>query len=463
MDDAFYAEVERISKTLSIAQMTSSITSLFSSLLILFIIFRSHKKLTTTFNRLLLGLSISDVISSLAQAFVTIPSPPSHVVGWITVGNMALCRTQGALYSIGAIASPLYNCSICIYYLIEIKFTQYIPSMNRIERYLHAVPILISLTTSISLLAIDAFSPMLTHCFVSAYPLGCEYDESIDCERGLEYKSAPALFIILMLFQIAIPVIIIGSMILIYRDVATQEARMSRFSFTLRRSRAIQNKIAARNRAIAYSVACLLTMIWFFVIVNMTLFSGVGYVPRWLSVVHYTFSPLQGFFNLIVFLQPRVQKYWRIHKRSHGNNLIKVFYLAIRDSILSRGSPIGRRSVFSLTLPLGRGSIAVTGNGFEEEGSIPVVPSDEVSRASTGEEGQDPPNSRKVAADDSSANLSPNKNNASSLKPSDEETVLVVKLVDDHEVLQTSFHEEQGQNKPDCKIVADPGFDAPLP
>ena len=283
------------------------------------------------------------MISSFAQAFVTTLSPPSHEIGWNTIGNMALCRTQGALYTIGAVSSPLYNCSLCTYYLIEIKFTQYIPSINRIERYFHTIPIVISLTTCIYLLATDAIHPIWTHCWAAASPLGCENDETTDCERGLEYKKSPVLFIILILFLIVIPVIIIGSMVMIYREVAAQEARMSQFSFTVRRSsRAVRNRVAARNRAIAYSAAYLLTALWFFVMTIIILVSATTSVPRWISVLHYTFMPLQGFFNLIVFLQPRVSRFWPIHKRSHGNNVMKVFYLTMKDSILSRGQQNGR-------------------------------------------------------------------------------------------------------------------------
>ena len=479
MKDGFYAEAERNTKIFSIAQMASSIISFLSSLLILVIIFRSHKKLTTTINRLLLGLSISDMISSFARAFVTLPSPPTHELVWIDgIGNMALCRTQGALFTIGSTASPLYNCSICIYYLIEIKFTQNVTVMNRIERYLHAGPILISMIWCISLLAIDAMYPFFTHCFVSAYPFLCENDWTTNCEEGIEYKDVPALFIILIFFQIVIPVIIIGSMILIYREVAAQEVRMRRFSFTVRRSsRAVLNRIAARNRAIAYSAAYLLTAFWFFVMTMITLISEITSIPRWLSIVHYTFAPLQGFFNLTVFLQPRVSKYWIIHKRTarandNNNNLMKVFSLALRDSILSRGSQIGRRSINTLPSPLGIGNTPVAENLNEEDeqqASAVVVLSSSSSSDSgpaRGGEGQEGFQDSNEVANDSSTFpqlISPNgtNNNVSSLfNPTADETAgrgAAVWSKDDFEVSLTSFNGEERQNTPHDKMVTDQG------
>lgn len=61
-----------------IIQPLSSVISLFASLGIVCILYRSYKKMAVPFHRLLLGLSVADIYSSFAQAWSTLllPSQP---------------------------------------------------------------------------------------------------------------------------------------------------------------------------------------------------------------------------------------------------------------------------------------------------------------------------------------------------------------------------------------------------
>ena len=114
------------------------------------------------FHRLLLGLSVADICSSLAQSFSTLPLPTflGELI-WNAHGNKATCQTQGFMIFVGSIGAPLYNCSLCIYYLIVVTYKKgrnadrYI--QGKIEFFLHAVPILVSLSGGIIILAFDAF------------------------------------------------------------------------------------------------------------------------------------------------------------------------------------------------------------------------------------------------------------------------------------------------------------------
>ena len=216
----------------------------------------------TALHQLLLGLCISDlVLSSIAMSFASILSPTDHI-GWMAMGNMTLCRTQGFLQFFGHIAAPLYNCSLCVYYLIEIKYTDLINDIERIEIGLHAVPILTALALSVTILLLNGIHPEVTNCFASAtYPFECRFNPDVECEGTMMDNFAFTLLYKLLIF-IFVPLTIFGSMTMIYRRVvASQEDRMNqyRFSFTRRSSTsAHRNTIVARNRATAYSVVALL-------------------------------------------------------------------------------------------------------------------------------------------------------------------------------------------------------------
>lgn len=78
-------------------------------------------------------------------------------------------------------------------------------------------------------------------------------------------------------------------------------------------------------------------------------------------LVHYSLSPLQGLFNFMVYIFPKVTKRINHHKREGVANP-KRFLLAFRDSFMSRGElpsrPIRTRSRF-LALNQNRGALTV--------------------------------------------------------------------------------------------------------
>ena len=99
-------------RTYVIVQTVSSMISWISSIAIIWMIFRSYEKLSTTFHRLLLGLCIADIFSSFALSFSTLPAP-----------DIASCRAQGFFIFLGSLGAPLYTCSMCLYYLCVVKYT----------------------------------------------------------------------------------------------------------------------------------------------------------------------------------------------------------------------------------------------------------------------------------------------------------------------------------------------------
>ena len=332
--------VEEKLKIYSIIQMTSAPISMLASATLMFMIFRSHKKLSTPLHRLLLGLSISDFIASFALSFVSTLSPTDHI-GWNTSGNMTLCRTQAFIHFWSQNASPMYNCSLCIYYLIEIKYTSLQEYLAKIEILLHIIPVLLPLIFSIITLSIDEFHPNATTCTVVAIPIECKFDPDpeVDCEGGL--KDHIVLSAIWMtITMVIVPLTIFISMIMIYREVSAQEQRTNRhrFSFSSRSSlSAYRNTVAARNRALAYSLAWLLSWSTIFICFFLTMVVGQDtLLPFPLMLVHYCLYSSQGLFNFIVYIYPKVIKRINAFKREGVGNP-KRFVLAFRDSVVSRG------------------------------------------------------------------------------------------------------------------------------
>ena len=383
MDSMMDALNERF-KIFSIVQIVSASISILGSLMLLFMIFRSHDKLRSTLHRLLFGLTISDLISSIAMAFASTLSPPEHI-GWNSFGNMTLCRIQGFLHFYGHIAAPLYNCSLCIYYLIEIKYTSLNSHIKGIEILMHLGPTMIALTFTTAIVSIYGVHPEVTNCYAGAtYPFECKFNPEIECSGDMKGRTALTITYLLLLYAF-VPVTIFTSMTAIYREVATQEVRMNqfRYSFSRRGSHSAQrNTVAARNRATAYSIAWLLTWGMMFLITLMIMITGeeAGGTPFFMALMHYILFPLQGLFNFIVYIYPRLTARMRRQDRQEVS-LPCRFWLSLKDVVMSRGRQErtrARRQTGGGSTPRSeRGSLRMTSRGNtstnnHHQTSIPV-------------------------------------------------------------------------------------------
>ena len=357
-------------KTFTVVQIVFSAISFLASIVILIIIIRSHEGLSTTLKRLIFGLCVSDVLSSSFQCLGTVPAPKEYEeVIWSARGNVASCEAQGFFIFVGSMAAPLYNCSLCLYYLAVLKFNkkdEYIK--EKIEPFLHAVPILFSLIGGFTILGLKAFNPNMTYCFIGPDPT-CD---DVNCDR---IKDSNLLFIIFSAAPyIVLPSIIGITMTLIYRVVLVQEKKLEQYgigglrknakkkgaaaadveendvnekksamapirnifkkwapnqtrnSFAVRKKK--KQSRAVLNTALSYSIAFMLSYLLPVVISIRTLSnlkSGFG-----LSIAVRILFPLQGFFNFCVYLYPHVTSAKRKHK-SIG------WFSAFLKALMSRG------------------------------------------------------------------------------------------------------------------------------
>ena len=355
-------DYQKDTKTFAIIQTVSSTISLVASIGIIWIIKRSLKQLSVPYHRLMLGLCVSDICSSLAQMFSTLPAPDTYDVIWNANGTKQSCQTQGFFIFLGSIAGPLYNCSLCFYYLLVVTYKKknadkYIE--GKIEFFLHFVPIALSLIGAATILYMDAFNPNMTYCFIGGDPT-CD---NLNCDKSNGHVKT--LFIIFSAGPyFGLPCIIFFTMLLMHREVAAQEAKLKRFgrahivrqqhdnigSETQRGFWALLSKLRAKfkpsnksknpgqrgrtavmNRALSYSMAFFLTYI-FPSIINFRTLKGLQSGSQ-LSILARLFFPLQGLFNFIVFIYPKV-----IHTKKSSRDDISWFG-AIKKAVLARGLP----------------------------------------------------------------------------------------------------------------------------
>ncbi len=337
-------------------QTATSLASLLSSIVIVWILYGSFEALSVPFNRFVFGLSIADIMSSSAQSFTTLPVPSNlNYLIWNARGSEWSCEVQGRLIFIGSIAAILYAGSLCIFCLLTstpIKGNNNNENTNgMLEKFLHAVPILTSLTGGMLLSSVNAFQPNLTHCYVAPDPERCQGD---DCDKTFS-DSQMMLYIVSFGPHFLVLIVVLMTMPLMIRipqpeerslqnvdesgvpkpertnsgnsdnnnciDAQTEppdNAADSTIDMSIEegvdttKDPIVSSKDVGsdsptnlKRRALAYFLAYFFAYLCNIVISVMTLVVGIENVGPELNIVARIFFPLHGFFNFLVFIYQR--------------------------------------------------------------------------------------------------------------------------------------------------------------
>ena len=127
-------------------------------------VLKDPRKRRRTYHRLMLGLSISDFISSFFVNFLsTWPMPKGYLK--YAIGNVATCDMVGFLQVLtGFFTTPLYNCSLATYFLVQLKYNWRDGRITKMEKWLHIIPWSVGLIPAIVGLAMKAFGPITFIC-----------------------------------------------------------------------------------------------------------------------------------------------------------------------------------------------------------------------------------------------------------------------------------------------------------
>jgi len=307
--------------------LVASPISTVCSCTIIYTLFKSRDKLTTTLNRLVFGLSVGDIMQSLPMIFSTVVVPPRDVL-WLPVTSSQVgCNVQGFFIIAGGVLGPFYNCALCFYYLAVVRYNMSDNDIRKkLEPFLHGVPFIWSVASATYAVAVKAVNPNVVYCWINQAPYTCLVDPNIPCERGA--NAVRLRWALLGGPIIVIFFLILTIMTLMYLSFWRQEKRMAsrgfRSSMTARAAgevsmiagqnstktaksffrRPVSNSSMVMNQATAYVCAYLCS--YLLVLINGFILLDNGEYDDTVTKLAVFFHPLQGFFNLIVFMFPRV-------------------------------------------------------------------------------------------------------------------------------------------------------------
>mmetsp|Transcript_37907 Transcript_37907/g.56733 ORF Transcript_37907/g.56733 Transcript_37907/m.56733 type:complete len:337 (+) Transcript_37907:360-1370(+) len=294
----------------AVAPKVTGFISLLASSFLTHYVGSSKERRLKLVNRIILGLSISDVVFSFAVAFLStwpVPSNTASNLVFGAAGNRATCRAQGFVDQWSGRSSYVYNAVLSIYYVLVVRFGIKEAMLKRWEWLMHLPPLLVGLGTAITILSTDTihYTGGWT-CWISDFPLNCSQTEGVTCQAGqnallyrLWFNSVP-----LWICEIIITV----AMLLIFLTVYKFEHASAKYSQALAGGESHKQSRRTARQAFLYTFAFYVT--WFFT--TFRIIEGLvhghnpsGNVTFFLEAL---LLPLQGFWNCVIFLRPRYQQ-----------------------------------------------------------------------------------------------------------------------------------------------------------
>lgn len=299
-------------------------TSVISSTTLIYLIMRSDVKLYTIYHRIMFGMSIADVLASTAMSLSTLPMPTEMKIDYgfvgMRLGNAQTCRAQGFFFVFGVTAMYAYNGALCVYYACVIAFKMKEQTIRkRLEPYMHLVPISLAFSVGLPPLFFDSYWATGWEGWCTFAPGDSMNDSRRDTIRNISS-------IVLMVLILAILTIVVSSFYLIIsRILHTQRilrnaAMISRTSngsdsFLRRRGQLLNSVTEASDtskvifvQAIAYICAFLVTLS------TPLIHTLIGDREEfWVIKLQVILVPLQGLFNLFIYIGHRIYNYRRVH------------------------------------------------------------------------------------------------------------------------------------------------------
>lgn len=373
-----------------IPAITGSV-SFVSSGTIIYVIVRS--KIYSTYHRIMLGTSIADCVASLAIALTTLPMPKDVIYPFAgkSFGNIATCEAQGLAYLTGNtfvfcmsfLLNMFYLCSLAIWFTLKEENFKWI-----IEAPLFLASLLISLLVPLVYFDKEVInpSPNDTFCSIYSYPQGCNKEDNPSCRGGsmdLQGKFAktyvPIMFITFLTLILTMVMVVISfhrtekglrfkttareltsaaetsSASVVERNTMMGEEDPQDSSLNVSSSsndtpttmdismfrtfrRAQENKRIVTRQAIMYILA-------FFFSHGFTVLSYIDLryhkymsYTEWIAILRIIFQPLQGFFNMLIFLHHKVHSIRRDNPNESFAQALRTVFLSpktVEDPIVS--------------------------------------------------------------------------------------------------------------------------------
>ena len=345
-----------------IVPMVTGTLSACSSGLITYIISRSQQKLSTTYHRIMAFMSAFDIISSIFIALGTImmPSDTMYKFAGPLLGNKVTCQIQGWLIVFGLSGSTSLNACLTWYFVCSIVFKMKASNIRKyIEPFMYIYAVIIVLFVPSFYLSKDLLNPNAydTFCTIVAYPESCDEDKWYDwnhcnwSEGDLEdyYRYNSISFVVIALH---FSLIVVGMSIILWttfrnnrkiKSLVMENANHEPYNNSLPSGR--DNEVEEQVPG-AKSTDSLRSLKYTRVLIFQALMYIGSYMLTWvfnalsaiygisnfnLDAINSVLFPLQGFWNMLIFLYDKTYLIRQHDKNGHDIS----FWMAFKQILTS--------------------------------------------------------------------------------------------------------------------------------
>jgi len=321
--DQFYAPyscLENASQEVTrvICQKLSSSISILGSSYILALVYKKWKhdrSRVDPYQRIMAGYSIFDILYSFFYWFLGSWMTPNETGWYGAVGNTATCTMQGFFFFIGS-GTAMYQFTLSLQMLLLVTFVWTPQKFERLLEYkLHTFIGVFAVIFSSIPLFFGGYNPQCGMCLVAPLPYWCGNwvhlgDGTTECERGNDLFSH-VYRIIFWFFISSISLFCTGAMVSVYRSVYLEEQRMVQYRFQ-NEEEAEEGKASNSESKRIQKTLLLYTSSFYICWITPVVFWNATSVPA-LHIVGDMLFSMMGFFNMVVFIQPKCIKYQTEH------------------------------------------------------------------------------------------------------------------------------------------------------
>ena len=262
-----------------------------------------------TYHRLVLGMSLCCLSSSVAWFFTTWPIPRGTSGVYGAVGTQGTCTAQ-AFFAQFSLSSVMYNMSLSVYFVLIIVKKWSDDRILKIEPFIHLHAMAWGLGTALASIFLTLFNQVGWDCWISASPLGCKESWNNNgvstCVRGNNGSLYQWAFYYAPLW--AGITVVTSLMYSVYYTVRRQERAMALLRSAIPID-AANNELSKKTAIQAAYFVGAFYVTWFFPTVFQLVLVTTGKVYFPLLFLTAFFVPIQGLLNLIVFVRPKYGRY----------------------------------------------------------------------------------------------------------------------------------------------------------
>jgi len=270
------------------------------------------RKLTRTYSRLILALSLFDSVSSAMFFLSTWPIPSEKDVFGAS-GTALTCKLQGFLLTLGQ-GSWMYNVSLTAYYYMFIFLEWNERRIKKVEIGLHIVSLLMALGFASLCLVLNVYHPMGSFCWINR----------VKDDNGL---------IIAGKYAVLMRVVFFGFIWIAFASVVFMQTKI--VYGVRQRELSVQQSLPTSDIPLTRTVflQSILYLLAFFLVWLVPTIQAIVFLftkSKTISALSGFFAPLQGFINFIIYIRPRLLEYRRANENA---SCFYIFYKAIAKTI----------------------------------------------------------------------------------------------------------------------------------